>query len=66
MVTLMIGSNDFCSEICYYDDPFVALARHKSDLLKTLRTLKMYLPRTIVNVIPPPRKRVNCFSLVIC
>lgn len=52
----MVGDNDFCSEMCYYKDPEVVLEKHKRDLLSVLRILKVNLPRTIVNIIPPIRK----------
>ncbi|KAJ8939581.1 hypothetical protein NQ314_011078 [Rhamnusium bicolor] len=61
MITHMVGDNDFCSEMCYYKEPEAILAKHKQDLLDVLRILKTNLPRTIVNVIPPPQGKGNCF-----
>ncbi|KAJ8983283.1 hypothetical protein NQ317_010533 [Molorchus minor] len=54
MITYMIGNNDFCSEMCYYRNPEIVLKRHKEDLMEVLRIFKKNLPRTIVNVVPPP------------
>lgn len=59
MITFMIGDNDFCSEMCY-SDLESTLKRHKDDLRTVLRLLRDNLPRTIVNVIPPPRKYNFC------
>ncbi|XP_044259082.1 phospholipase B1, membrane-associated-like [Tribolium madens] len=58
MVTLMIGPNDFCSQICFKNNLTAILEEHKSDLLQVLRILKYNLPRTIVNVIPPPNLEI--------
>ncbi|XP_018563446.1 phospholipase B1, membrane-associated-like [Anoplophora glabripennis] len=58
MITLMIGDNDFCLEMCYYKNSEVFLAKHKRDLLYVLRILKNNLPRTIVNIIPPIHLRI--------
>ncbi|XP_025992478.2 phospholipase B1, membrane-associated isoform X1 [Solenopsis invicta] len=53
-VSLMIGSNDFCSKICWVSSPWSTLETHKTDLLKVLRTLRDNLPRTFVALILPP------------
>ncbi|XP_968734.1 phospholipase B1, membrane-associated isoform X1 [Tribolium castaneum] len=58
MVTLMIGPNDFCSQICYKNNLTAILEEHRNDLLQVLRILKYNLPRTIVNVIPPPNLEI--------
>ncbi|RZC36467.1 phospholipase B1, membrane-associated, partial [Asbolus verrucosus] len=52
MVTMYIGSNDFCSNICYLENPEASLERHKNDLIEVLRLFRDNLPRTIVNLIP--------------
>ncbi|KAJ8962095.1 hypothetical protein NQ318_018049 [Aromia moschata] len=58
LITHMIGDNDFCTEICFYNSSRIALIKHKDDLVKVLRILKANLPRTIVNVVPPPHLQV--------
>ncbi|XP_057669436.1 phospholipase B1, membrane-associated-like [Diorhabda carinulata] len=55
MVTIMIGDNDFCSEICLLRNSYDSLKKHKEDLLIVLRYLRDNLPRTIVNLVPAPR-----------
>ncbi|XP_076290524.1 phospholipase B1, membrane-associated-like [Lasioglossum baleicum] len=55
MITIMIGSNDFCVNICDVPSPWSILDDHKKDLVKTLRILRDNLPRTIVALILPPR-----------
>ncbi|XP_077262344.1 phospholipase B1, membrane-associated isoform X2 [Temnothorax americanus] len=71
-ISLMIGSNDFCTEICWIPSPWSILETHKTDLLQALRTLRDNLPRTFVALIPPPhlkalvktregRPSLNCF-----
>ncbi|KAL7301492.1 hypothetical protein TKK_0005929 [Trichogramma kaykai] len=54
MVSIMIGANDFCTDMCYLPKASDTLYNHKKDLLQALRLLKSELPRTFVSVIPPP------------
>jgi len=71
LISLMIGNNDFCSEMCWIPSPWSILERHKTDLLQVLRTLRDNLPRTFVALIPPPhlknlidslgRSSFNCY-----
>lgn len=58
MITIMIGPNDFCIDVCYLEKPLSKLQSHKLELLKTLRTLRDNLPRTIVNIVPTPSMRI--------
>ncbi|XP_071636930.1 phospholipase B1, membrane-associated-like isoform X1 [Temnothorax longispinosus] len=71
-ISLMIGCNDFCSEMCWIPSPWSVLETHKTDLLQALRTLRDNLPRTFVALLPPPhlkaivetrerRPSLNCF-----
>ncbi|XP_032666889.1 phospholipase B1, membrane-associated-like [Odontomachus brunneus] len=57
LISLMIGCNDFCSNICWVPSPWSILEKHKTDLLKVLRTLRDNLPRTLVSLIPPPHMK---------
>lgn len=52
-VSLLIGHNDFCTDICWIPSPWSSLAQHKADLLQVLRTLRDNLPRTFVALLPP-------------
>ncbi|XP_066589738.1 phospholipase B1, membrane-associated-like [Prorops nasuta] len=61
MVFLMIGANDFCSDLCWVSSPWSKLKSHKDDLLETLRILRDNLPRTFVNLIMPPHLRALVF-----
>ncbi|XP_033362635.1 phospholipase B1, membrane-associated-like isoform X1 [Bombus vosnesenskii] len=54
LISLMIGSNDFCSNMCATSSPWTMLNDHKIDLIHTLRILRDNLPRTFVALIPPP------------
>ncbi|XP_049545937.1 phospholipase B1, membrane-associated-like isoform X2 [Anopheles darlingi] len=53
LVTIFIGHNDFCSRLCYLPNPEKALHYHEQNLIETLRLLKKYLPRTMVNIVSP-------------
>ncbi|XP_050598512.1 phospholipase B1, membrane-associated-like isoform X2 [Bombus affinis] len=54
LISLMIGSNDFCANMCTTSSPWTMLNDHKTDLINTLRILRDNLPRTFVALIPPP------------
>lgn len=54
LVTYMIGGNDFCLDICYYDNQDKVLEKARADLILALRILRENLPRTMVNVVLPP------------
>lgn len=54
LVTYMIGGNDFCLNICYYDDQTKVIENAANNLILVLRILKQHLPRTLVNVVLPP------------
>ncbi|XP_021926394.1 phospholipase B1, membrane-associated-like isoform X2 [Zootermopsis nevadensis] len=58
MVTMMIGSNDFCSEMCYLKDISVTSELHKKELTTALDYLRDNMPRTIVNLVAPPQLRI--------
>ncbi|XP_011637054.1 phospholipase B1, membrane-associated-like [Pogonomyrmex barbatus] len=73
-ISIMIGANDFCTEICWVSSPWSILEKHKADLLQVLRTLRDNLPRTFVALIQPPnlkalvdtrkgRSSFNCFIM---
>ncbi|XP_030372138.1 phospholipase B1, membrane-associated-like [Scaptodrosophila lebanonensis] len=54
MVTLLIGNNDFCLDLCLNDRPAETVARHELNMLQTYRYLRDNVPRLILNVIQPP------------
>jgi hypothetical protein len=62
MVTIMIGGNDFCSHMCYLKDFSVTPERRKEDMMKALDYLRDNMPRTIVNLVAPPRKYVRTYT----
>lgn len=56
IVTILIGPNDFCLDLCYQAYPEKSIENHRRDLIDTLRILRDNLPRTIVNLVTPPSK----------
>ncbi|XP_049542683.1 phospholipase B1, membrane-associated-like [Anopheles darlingi] len=62
LVTIFIGHNDFCSRLCYLPNPEMALRYHEQNLIETLRLLRKYLPRTMVNIVSPISE---CFLLTL-
>lgn len=62
LITLLIGGNDFCSNMCYLNPPEKALKYHEQNLLAVLRIFREYLPRTLVNIVASPSK----FGIAFC
>lgn len=56
MITMMVGSNDFCLDICYYDNQDKLLDDAERNTIHVLRILRENLPRTLVNVVIPVGK----------
>ncbi|XP_061393989.1 phospholipase B1, membrane-associated-like [Musca vetustissima] len=54
LLTLMVGNNDYCSEVCYMPDPMKAIDDHERNMLKTYRYLRDNVPRLMLNVAPAP------------
>ncbi|XP_015109337.1 phospholipase B1, membrane-associated [Diachasma alloeum] len=54
MITIFMGANDICSDICWTHPPSKAFVNHKNDLIETLRILRDNLPRTIISLLPLP------------
>lgn len=54
MVSIVIGGNDFCLDICYHQNQDDAINLHDKHLTQALRTIRDNLPRTMVNVALPP------------
>ncbi|KAH8309871.1 hypothetical protein KR067_009839 [Drosophila pandora] len=57
LVTLFIGNNDFCTDICYYPEPEKTVEWHERNMLKTYRYLRDNVPRLMLNVVPAPNLR---------
>ncbi|KAK2582428.1 hypothetical protein KPH14_004738 [Odynerus spinipes] len=53
-ISLMIGSNDFCSELCYASSPSKLFKDHERDIVEALRIIRDNVPRAFVSLIPPP------------
>ncbi|XP_049820402.1 phospholipase B1, membrane-associated isoform X2 [Aethina tumida] len=77
LISLMIGPNDFCLNICYQPDLNEVLEKHRRDLIKTLRILRDSIPRTFVMLVPAPNLKtlieftnrpVQCYlnQLLVC
>ncbi|EDV96614.1 phospholipase B1, membrane-associated [Drosophila grimshawi] len=57
LITMFIGNNDFCTDICYYPQPELTVTWHKQNMLKTYRYLRDNVPRLLLNVVPAPNLR---------
>ena len=54
LITVQVGSNDICSDMCYRSSPESLPDQHRQDLREALRILKKNLPRTFVNIAVQP------------
>ncbi|XP_005177659.3 phospholipase B1, membrane-associated [Musca domestica] len=54
LITMLIGNNDFCSDVCYLADPMKSIDYHEQNMLKTYRYLRDNVPRLMLNVVPAP------------
>ncbi|KAL7047264.1 hypothetical protein ACKWTF_002852 [Chironomus riparius] len=53
VITIMIGSNDFCLDVCYYDNQDKLIDDAERNMIHVLRIIRENLPRTLVNVLIP-------------
>lgn len=53
LITIMVGSNDFCLEVCYFKNQDKLVEQAGRDLIQVLRIIRENLPRTLVNVVLP-------------
>jgi hypothetical protein len=62
VVTIMVGSNDFCLDICYFDNQDKLIEVGRSNMIRALRIIRDNLPRTLVNlVVPVGKRKKTCF-----
>lgn len=54
LVSILIGNNDYCSDICYRSNPQEVIDLHEKHMVKTLRYLRDNFPRMLVNLVPSP------------
>ncbi|XP_036326851.1 phospholipase B1, membrane-associated-like [Rhagoletis pomonella] len=54
LITLLVGNNDFCSDVCFLPRPEDAIKRHEENMVKTYRYLRDNVPRLMLNVVPAP------------
>lgn len=53
VITIMIGSNDFCLDVCYYNNQDKLIDDAERNMIHVLRILRENLPRTLVNLVIP-------------
>lgn len=54
MISIFIGANDVCNDMCYYDNLQDFLENHRKYLHRTLEILRDNIPRLMVNIISIP------------
>ncbi|XP_005175113.2 phospholipase B1, membrane-associated-like [Musca domestica] len=54
LLTIFVGNNDICSDMCHHDNLWNFLRQHERDLRNAFRLLRDNIPRLVVNLIPAP------------
>jgi len=54
LLTVYVGNNDICSDMCHWDTPQSFLDQHARDLRQALRLLRDHVPRLLINLIILP------------
>ncbi|KAH8324831.1 hypothetical protein KR074_007051 [Drosophila pseudoananassae] len=54
LLTIFVGNNDICSDMCHWDKPESFLDQHANDLRQALRLLRDHVPRLLVNLLVVP------------
>ncbi|SPP86039.1 phospholipase B1, membrane-associated [Drosophila guanche] len=54
LLTVYVGNNDICSDLCHWDEPQALLDQHASDLRQAFRLLRDNVPRLLINLIVVP------------
>ncbi|TDG46736.1 hypothetical protein AWZ03_006783 [Drosophila navojoa] len=51
LITVFVGNNDICSDMCHWDDQEEVLDRHARDLREAFRLLRDNVPRLLINLV---------------
>ncbi|KAH8269312.1 hypothetical protein KR018_002326 [Drosophila ironensis] len=54
LLTIYVGNNDVCSDLCHWNDPQDFLDQHASDMKQAFRLLRDNVPRLLINLIVVP------------
>ncbi|XP_017115192.1 phospholipase B1, membrane-associated [Drosophila elegans] len=54
LLTVYVGNNDICSDLCHWDSPQTFLDQHARDLRQAFRLLRDHVPRLLINLIVVP------------
>ncbi|XP_013112386.2 phospholipase B1, membrane-associated [Stomoxys calcitrans] len=54
LLTIFVGNNDICSDMCHHDNLWKFLQLHERDLRNAFTLLRNHIPRLVVNLIPAP------------
>lgn len=63
LITIMIGSNDHCFDICYFKDQDKVIEQARLDMIRVLRIIRENLPRTLMNVVIPVGNDSACMFM---
>ncbi|XP_054743812.1 phospholipase B1, membrane-associated [Anastrepha obliqua] len=63
LLTIFVGNNDICSDMCHHDNMTDFLYRHEIDMRRTLTLLRDNVPRLLVNIITVPNMVVSIYPM---
>ncbi|KAH8388137.1 phospholipase B1, membrane-associated [Drosophila serrata] len=55
LLTVYVGNNDICSDLCHWDKPESFLEQHAADMRQAFRLLRDHVPRLLINLIVVPK-----------
>ncbi|TMW48783.1 hypothetical protein DOY81_006134 [Sarcophaga bullata] len=63
LLTVFLGNNDICSDMCHHDNLVDFLRRHERDLRSAFTLLRDNVPRLMINLIPVPNMVTTLYEM---
>ncbi|XP_037958093.1 phospholipase B1, membrane-associated [Teleopsis dalmanni] len=63
LLTIFVGNNDICSDMCHYEHISTFLKHHEMDLRSCLTILRDNVPRLLVNLVPAPNMATSLHKM---
>ncbi|KAM7352735.1 phospholipase B1, membrane-associated-like [Cochliomyia hominivorax] len=63
LLTIFVGNNDLCSDMCHHDNMTNFLRKHERDLRKAFTLLRDKVPRLVINLVPAPNMVTSLYAM---
>ncbi|XP_012159994.1 phospholipase B1, membrane-associated [Ceratitis capitata] len=63
LLTIFVGNNDICTDMCHYDNMTEFVRRHEIDMRQTFTLLRDNVPRLLINLIPVPNMVISLYPM---